>query len=175
MSKYPVSCTAILYWYSNTSTTIMMSSADTDDTLRKIFVGGLDYDTSEDAVRDYFETWGPLSECEIKRFPDGRSRGFAFVTFVSLAALDQCLASTHHIDGKRVDLRKAADGREENEEVLRAKAYDPEAPILKKLRVSNLDPLTSEAEITEYFSQYGDLESLALARDPESGLSLGRY
>ena len=151
----------------------MMSSSDTDDTLRKIFVGGLDYDTSEDAVQDYFESWGPLQECAVKRFPDGRSRGFAFVTFVSLAALEQCLAtSSHQISGKRVDLRKAADGKEENEEVLRAKAYDPEARELRKLRVSNLEPGTSEPEITEYFSQYGALESLSLARDPASGASL---
>ena len=51
-----------------------MSAPDNDDTLRKIFVGGLDYETNEDAVRQYFENWGPLSECAIKRFPDGRSR-----------------------------------------------------------------------------------------------------
>ena len=74
----------------------MSSTADNDDTLRKIFVGGLDYETNEQAVGTYFETWGPLAECCIKRFPDGRSRGFAFVTFCSLAALEQCLATTGH-------------------------------------------------------------------------------
>ena len=63
---------------------------------------------------------------------------------MSLAALDQCLASSHQIDGKRVNPTKAADGKEENEEVLRAKVYDPKALDLKKLRVSSLDPGTSE-------------------------------
>ena len=140
-----------------------MSNTDIDDTLRKIFVGGLDYESSENTVREYFESWGPLSECSIKRFPDGRSRGFAFVTFCSLAAMEQCIATgTHIIDGKRVDLRRAASGREENEEILRAKEYDPEAKDLKKLFVGNLDFETGEAEIEAYFSQYGEIDNISM-------------
>ena len=73
---------------------MMSSTTDNDDTLRKIFVGGLAYETNEESVREYFENWGPLQECCIKRFPDGNSRGFAFVTFVSLAALEQCIATS---------------------------------------------------------------------------------
>ena len=72
-------------------------------------------------------------------------QGFAFVSFCSLAAMEQCMATTGHvIDNKGVDLRRAASGREENEEVLRAKEYDPEAAELKKLCVGNLDSECSQ-------------------------------
>ena len=146
----------------------MMFNSDNDDTLRKIFVGGLDYDTNEEAVRQYFETWGPLLECEVKRFPDGRSRGFAFVTFCSLAALEQCFGSSGHvIENKSVDLRKASSGSIESEEVLRAKAYDPEAKELKKLFVGNHLFETTEDEIREYFSQFGQIDNVAMGRAPD--------
>ena len=57
-------------------------------------------------------------------------QGFAFVSFCSLAAMEQCMATTGHvIDNKGVDLRRAASGREENEEGLRAKEYNPEAAL----------------------------------------------
>ena len=58
-----------------------------------------------------------------------------------------CVTSGHTIDNKRVDLRKAASGKEEDEEVLRAKAYDPEAKELKKLFVGNLDFECSEDDL----------------------------
>ena len=37
----------------------------------KIFVGGLDYNSGEQAVSQHFSQWGPV-QCTIKRFPDGR-------------------------------------------------------------------------------------------------------
>ena len=86
---------------------------------------------------------------------------------MSLVALDQCLASSHQIDGKRVDPTKAADGKEENEEVLRAKVYDPEAPDLKKLRVSSLNPGTSE-EIVDPDSDAITRGAAALVTSPTS-------
>jgi len=73
----------------------------------KIFVGGLDYNSGEQAVSQHFSQWGPV-QCTIKRFPDGRSRGFAFAMFASREDMEICLRDPEHrIDGKRVDLRRA--------------------------------------------------------------------
>lgn len=94
-------------------------------------------------------------------------QGFAFVSFCSLAAMEQCMATTGHvIDNKGVDLRRAASGREENEEVLRAKEYDPEAAELKKLCVGNLDSECSQEEVRDYFGQYGDIEDIEMTVTP---------
>eukprot|EP00090_Calanus_glacialis_P013056 TRINITY_DN21669_c0_g1_i2.p1 TRINITY_DN21669_c0_g1~~TRINITY_DN21669_c0_g1_i2.p1 ORF type:complete len:1156 (-),score=367.81 TRINITY_DN21669_c0_g1_i2:274-3741(-) len=150
-----------------------MSSTGKDDQVRKIFVGGLDYDTVEATLEQYFGQWGPVSECTIKRFPDGKSRGFGFVTFGSLAAMENCFENQPHtIDGKGVDLRKAADSGP-NSGSERSKVYDPEARELKKLFVGSLDYTTTEEELNEYFSKYGDVMSVAISKYPDSGKSRG--
>ena len=147
-----------------------MTTPDNDDTVRKIFVGGLDYETQDYSVRGYFESWGPLVESVIKRFPDGRSRGFAFVTFCSLAALDQCLATPEHvIDGKKVDIRRAETGSVETQESLEAKKYDPEAEQLRELHVEGLDITCDDEEVVrDYFTQYGDIDNVAIVKKEDS-------
>jgi len=145
-----------------------------DDQVRKIFVGGLDYDTVEHTVEQYFGQWGPVSECTIKRFPDGKSRGFGFVTFGSLAAMENCFENQPHmIDGKSVDLRKAQDNTQASSVDIRAKAYDPEARELKKLFVGSLDFNTTEEEIEDYFSKFGDIISVVISKHPVTGKPRG--
>ena len=49
---------------------------------RKLFVGGLDYETSDAVLKDYFEQYGELTDWVVMKFPDTkRSRGFGFITF----------------------------------------------------------------------------------------------
>uniref|UniRef100_A0A673VIE8 RRM domain-containing protein n=1 Tax=Suricata suricatta TaxID=37032 RepID=A0A673VIE8_SURSU len=50
--------------------------------LRKLFIGGLSFETTDDSLREHFEKWGTLTDCVVMRDPQTkRSRGFAFVTF----------------------------------------------------------------------------------------------
>jgi len=151
-----------------------MSSTGKDEQVRKIFVGGLDYNTVEATIEQYFGQWGPVDECTVKRFPDGKSRGFGFVTFSSLAAMENCFENQPHtIDGKKVDLRKAAETGHNRGGDTGAKGYDPEAKELKKLFVGSLEFSTTEDEISEYFSKYGDIMSVSISKFPDSGKSRG--
>ena len=36
---------------------------------RKLFVGGLSYDTTEDGLRGHFETWGEVVDCVVMKDP----------------------------------------------------------------------------------------------------------
>ena len=46
-------------------------------THRKLFLGGLDYSTTEDGLRNHFDKYGKLVDVVVMRFPDTkRSRGF---------------------------------------------------------------------------------------------------
>lgn len=50
----------------------------------KIYVGNLSYNTTEDELRDYFSEFGNIEDIKlIIDFKTGRSKGFAFVTYVS--------------------------------------------------------------------------------------------
>ena len=50
-----------------------------------IFVGGLRKSTIEDKVAAHFAKFGQVTSVEIKKQPDGTSRGFCFVTFADKA------------------------------------------------------------------------------------------
>jgi len=76
---------------------------------RRLFIGGLSYDTTDQSLEEYLSTKWPTEEAKVKRDPEGKSRGFAFVTFPVLSILEDCFsAQPHWIDGKQVEMRKVA-------------------------------------------------------------------
>ena len=49
---------------------------------KKLFVGGLSWDTTDDSLREAFASCGEITEAKVIKDRDtGRSRGFGFVTF----------------------------------------------------------------------------------------------
>ena len=50
---------------------------------KKLFVGGLSWDTTDEGLRQAFGSYGQITEAKVITDRDtGRSRGFGFVTFV---------------------------------------------------------------------------------------------
>ena len=48
----------------------------------KVFIGGLDYNLSDEDFRKHFESYGPVKDAQIVRDPTtGKSKGFGFVTY----------------------------------------------------------------------------------------------
>lgn len=81
--------------------------ADKDEKVTTVFVGGLRKSTSEDKVAAHFAKFGQVENVDIKRLPDGTSRGFAFVKFQEKEAVDKVIEarSSHMIDNKWVAVR----------------------------------------------------------------------
>jgi RNA recognition motif-containing protein len=74
-----------------------------------LYVGNLNYSTTEDAVRDFFAQFGPVVRARIINDPlTGRSRGFAFVEMEDAAA-DAAIAGTmgKELDGRSLNVSKA--------------------------------------------------------------------
>jgi len=73
----------------------------------KLFIGGITRHTTTKQLRDHFSQYGRVLDCVAMRQPDGRSRGFGYVTLDSAAAATRCLQEPQMVDGRVVDLKLA--------------------------------------------------------------------
>ncbi len=68
---------------------------------KKLFVGGLSWDTEDDGLRQAFASYGEITEAKVITDRDtGRSRGFGFVTF---AQDDDAKTAISKMDGTNLD------------------------------------------------------------------------
>lgn len=77
--------------------------------MRKLFIGGLDYKTSEATLKQHFERFGDVIDCVVMREPQSkRSRGFGFVIYASSLMVDKAQnARPHEVDGREVQSKRA--------------------------------------------------------------------
>ena len=82
-----------------------------DDRLKKLFVGGIPRDTSDDTLKEYFGEYGEMSDCVVIRDSAKASRGFGYVTYVDPKSVIDVLQykkkQPHTIDGKEVEVKRA--------------------------------------------------------------------
>merc|ERR1719458_2226198 len=78
------------------------------DNANVVFVGGLRKTTEEDRVCAHFAKFGQVEHVDIKRLPDGTSRGFAFIKFADVDAIDKVIEAhaKHMIDNKWVEVKR---------------------------------------------------------------------
>ena len=65
---------------------------------RKMFVGGLPQDVSQDDLKDYFGQFGELESVQIVMDPlTGRSRGFAFLIYKVEESMKKAIENKDHM------------------------------------------------------------------------------
>lgn len=68
-----------------------------------IFIGNLNYKTTDEALRAFFETYGKVASAKvIKAWDTGRSRGFGFV---EMPNEEEAKAAISLLNGKELDGR----------------------------------------------------------------------
>jgi RNA recognition motif-containing protein len=78
--------------------------------VKNIFVGNLDFNTSEDELRKLFETHGQVDRVSIMTDRDtGRSRGFGFVEMTSAEDGEKAIAAMNgsQIGGRTLNVNEA--------------------------------------------------------------------
>ena len=135
--------------------------------IRKLFIGGLSFQTTEESLRKYYQQWGELTDCVVLRdFASQRSRGCGFVTFSSMTEVDAAMAARpHSIDGRVLEPRRAVP-RE-------ASGQRGAHWALKKLFVGGIKEDTEEHHLREYFEKYGKIDAIEIITDRQSGKKRG--
>ena len=78
--------------------------------MKNIFVGNLDFNVTEEAVRSLFERYGAVNSARIMTDRDtGRSRGFAFVEMENESEADQAITALngYTMDGRALNVNEA--------------------------------------------------------------------
>ncbi|XP_055128079.1 heterogeneous nuclear ribonucleoprotein A3-like isoform X2 [Symphalangus syndactylus] len=135
--------------------------------LRKLFIDGLSFETTDDNLREHFEKWDTLTACVVMRDPQTkRSRGFGFVTYPCVEEVDAAMcARPHKVDGRVVEPRRA---------VSREDSVKPGAHLtVKKIFVGGIKEDTEEYNLRDYFEKYGKIETIEVMEDRQSGKKRG--
>lgn len=123
---------------------------------RKLFVGGLSWETTEKELREHFGQYGDIESINVKTDPQtGRSRGFAFIVYAAADAIDKVTAAGEHIiNNKKVDPKKA-------------KARHG------KIFVGGLTTEISDEEIKTFFGQFGNIVEVEMPFDKQKNQRKG--
>uniref|UniRef100_A0A2M3Z4X8 Putative rna-binding protein squid n=1 Tax=Anopheles braziliensis TaxID=58242 RepID=A0A2M3Z4X8_9DIPT len=130
------------------------SNARDDD--RKLFVGGLSWETTDKELKEHFGTYGDIESINVKTDPvTGRSRGFAFIVYKQADSIDKVVAAGDHvINNKKVDPKKA-------------KARHG------KIFVGGLTSDISDDEIKTFFGQFGTIVEVEMPFDKQKNQRKG--
>ena len=150
--------------------------ADSEDTreceaMRKMFVGGINRDTSEETFFDYFSQFGNMVDKVIILDPQTKaSRGFGFITYDASDAVENVFQNRPHtVDGKTLDVKRAMP-REFNTTTAHAK--------VSKLFVGGVGPDLTPEDLQAYIESrhpttVGTIDKIDLLKDKVTNQNKG--
>jgi RNA recognition motif-containing protein len=144
-----------------------LKTSNDPEQFRKLFVGGLNIVTTDEALRQFYSQFGELVDCIVMRDPaTKKSRGFGFVSFATQEEVDRAMAARPHvIDNKTVDPKRA---------VPRDQSAKGEHNIsTKRLYVSGIREEHTEDALKDYFQAYGNINQAEIILDKNTGKPRG--
>jgi len=135
----------------DTTTAAVAENGADDD--RKVFIGGLSWQTTDKDLRSYFEKFGAISKVTLKTDNyTGESRGFGFIVFEDETSIEAVMAEeTHTLNGKKIGPRRAKSR--------------PKAEPIVKIFIGGLDPEVPEEDIRAHFEMFGTIVEIELPFD----------
>lgn len=134
----------------------------------KMFVGGLNWQTSSEKLGEYFGQFGEVIECNIMRDPSTRrSRGFGFITFKDSASVSKVLEAHAQepivLDSKNIDPKIAVPPKRSGNKVNSPPWTAPSQT--KRIFVGGLSSDSTETDLQEYFQEFGTIQDVQLMYD----------
>ncbi|KAF2361727.1 RNA recognition motif domain [Trinorchestia longiramus] len=140
--------------------------------LRKIFIGGLDYGSTDEVLKNYFSSYGDVVDAVVmKDHSHNRSRGFGFVTFTSPDHVDAVQrARPHKVDGRLVETKRAMPRMETS-------SFTPQNPFSdsanNRIFIGGLPQDAKEVDLQQYFENFGRTTGVSIMYDKTSGRHRG--
>ncbi|PIO40840.1 hypothetical protein AB205_0142950 [Aquarana catesbeiana] len=141
---------------------------------RKLFVGGLDWSTTQETLRTYFSQYGEVVDCVImKDKTTNQSRGFGFVKFKDPNCVGTVLASRPHtLDGRNIDPKPCTPRGMQPERSRSREEWQPKSPRTEsnksnKVFVGGIPHNCGEAELRDYFKRFGVVTEVVMIYDAE--------
>jgi RNA recognition motif-containing protein len=136
-----------------------------EEELFTAYVVNLPYDATNQDLRETFSSCGEVAKVYMPMNREtGRSKGIAFVSMTTEAALEAAISSIHETEmmGRKIFVNKA-----------KPRGTVSEKTKGKKLYVGNISYETTTDELIEYFTQFGAVKDCYAPTDQSTGLPRG--
>jgi len=138
------------------------------------YVVNISYDTQNWQLRELFSTYGTVLRVFMPQDRStGKSKGIAFVTLSTVEELEAAIADLNEseVDGRTMYVDKAKPKGSANASPKGRRGEPKENET--KLYIGNLSYETTTEDLTEYFSQFGEVADVYIPLDRETGSSRG--
>ncbi|KAL7034251.1 hypothetical protein ACKWTF_007915 [Chironomus riparius] len=117
-----------------------------------LIVLGLAWKTNEQALREYFETFGEVLMVQVKKDAKGQSKGFGFVRFSNYETQLRVLGQRHHIDSRWCEV-KVPNSKEGQIQQVPCKVF-----------VGRCTEDLTQEDLKEYFCKFGEVTDVFIPR-----------
>ena len=129
----------------------------------KVFIGGINYTTTDDQLREYFTQYGQMLDCVIIKDPQtNKSKGFGFVQYTEPFMVDELMKNRpHNIDNRQLDVHRSIPRNQ-------TRKLDQQRSV-NKLFIGGLnDQRLTETDLKSFFEQFGRVLSVYVPKDKET-------
>ncbi|XP_062412917.1 DAZ-associated protein 1 isoform X5 [Sardina pilchardus] len=142
------------------------------DEVGKLFVGGLDWSTTQETLRNYFSQYGEVVDCVImKDKSTNQSRGFGFVKFKDPNCVRTVLETKpHNLDGRNIDPKPCTPRGMQPEKTRTKEGWKTgksDSNKSKKIFVGGIPHNCGEPELRDYFNRFGVVTEVVMIYDAE--------
>ncbi|XP_041464981.1 heterogeneous nuclear ribonucleoprotein A3-like isoform X1 [Lytechinus variegatus] len=138
----------------------------------KIFVGGVNRETTIDAFRAYFESFGKINDIVLMMDKDnnnGMNKGYGFVKYDDPRCADDVILKKgqHKLDGKELDTKPC------NARGSRPRGGIPDDNRTKKIFVGGISQQAGKQDLYDVFKPFGMVEDVHIMTDNATGKHRG--